>query len=323
VAFPVVQSVLDPAALEKAVAALYNLAQPVRCRLVSRGMNDIYHLTAGAQRFALKVARAERADAAFAFEPAFIAHLDKTGFTVPTPVMTREGQLFFSVDAPEGPRQVMVTRWLGGTLLTKATTDEQAHKLGASLARLHLAGASFQPPMRRLVGVEIKLPERLPSLLELVGPDADMAGFLTRAAETIRSRLAALDPRVIPRGYCHGDFHYANIMVLADRSIAVLDFSDCGEDFMIADLTSFSWRADFDGVADYLNPEFIAGYDSVRQLMPAERAALPLFRAARHLGMACAFARHVNRIGPIASFDENLRYYLSMIRLFCAEAQIG
>jgi Ser/Thr protein kinase RdoA (MazF antagonist) len=134
--------------------------------------------------------------------------------------------------------------------------------------------------------------------------------------------VTALDPRALPRGFCHGDFHYANIMTLADRSIAVLDFSDCGEDFLAADLAAFFWRADFDGVADQLNPAFIAGYDSVRPLTPAERGALPLFRAARHLGVACAFAQHVNRAGPIPGFDENLRYYLSMIRLFCAQVGI-
>lgn len=308
--------------MEKAVAALYDLGQTLHCRLVSRGMNDIYQLIAGPQRFALKVARAERSDAAFAFEPTFITYLDRVGFAVPAPVATREGRLFFSVDAPEGPRQIMVTRWLAGTTLTKTTSEDQARQLGAWLARIHQAAALFQPTVRRPVDAEIKLKHRLPALLESVVGDPAMAAFLTRAADTISTRIAALDPRAVPRGICHGDFHYANIMVLPDRAIGVLDFSDCGEDFIASDLAAFFWRADFDGIGDQLNPAFVAGYDAVRALKPAERAALPLFRAARHLGLACAFAQHVNRVGPIAGFDENRRYYLSMVRLFCAEAGI-
>ena len=320
--FPAVQSLLDPASLEKAVEALYRLDAPLRCRLVSRGMNDTYLLTAGGQRFALKVARAEHTDAAFAFEPAFIAHLDRVGFAVPAPLATHDGRPFFSVDAPEGPRQIMVTRWLGGTLLNHTTTPEQARQLGTWLARIHQAAASFKPPVQRSVAPEQKIQTRLPALLELVAGDQDMSAFLGRAAYQLRERLTAIDSSTVPRGVCHGDFQYANVMVLADRTIATLDFSDCGEDFIANDLVAFFWHADFDGVGDQLNPAFIAGYDTARLLSQEERAALPLFRAARHVGLACAYAHHVNRIGPIAGFEENLRYYLSMIRLYCAEAGI-
>ncbi len=321
--FPVVQSVLDPAALEKAVTALYALQGPIRCRLVSRGMNDIYQLMAGPQRFALKVARTERTDAAFSFEPAFIAHLDHAGFTVPTPLATRQNQPFISVDAPEGPRQIMVTRWLQGTVLTKSMTEHQARQLGAWLARIHQTAAVFQAPVRRPVDNMGKLSARLPALLEMVGHDPAMAMFLTRAADMIRGHMARLDGRAVPYGICHGDFNYTNLMELADQSIAVLDFSDSGEDFLVSDIAAFFWRADVDGVGDVLNPAFVAGYEALRALTPAEKAVLPLFRAARHLGLAASFAQHVNRVGPIAGFDENRRYYLSMIRLYCAEARVG
>lgn len=321
--FPVVQSVLDPAALEKAVEALYALPGPIRCRLVSRGMNDFYQLTAGPQRFALKVARAERTDEAFMLEPAFIAHLDQAGFAVPTPVATRQGAPFISVDAPEGPRQIMITRWLQGSLLTKGMTENMARILGAWLARIHETAVHFQPPVRRPIDNMGKLHKRLPALLEMVAGDAGMTMFLRRAAESIQTRMAALDPRVMPYGICHGDFNYTNLMEFPDGNVAVLDFSDSGEDYFVSDIAAFFWRADFDGVGEILNPAFAAGYQAARGMNAAEKAALPLFRAARHLGLACAFAQHVNRVGPIAGFDENLRYYLSMIRLYCAEARVG
>ena len=321
--FPVIQSVLDTAALAKALVAIYGPMAPVQCRLISRGMNDIYHVTAGAQRFALKVARAGRSDAEFAYEPAYVAHLDRAGFIVPTPVMTLKGAPFFTVDAPEGPRQVVLMRWLEGAVLTKTASEDQARQLGAWLARIHQAGVGYAPPMRRAVAGENKMQERLPLLLDMVGNDPPMRDFLQRAADTVRARLAALDPRLVPRGPCHGDFQYANIMIGPDRAIGVFDFSDCGEDFFARDLAAFFWRADFDGVGEQLNPAFVAGYASTRPLNPAELAALPLFRAARHFVITMAMANYVNRIGPIAGFDGNLRYYLSMIRLYCAEAGIN
>jgi homoserine kinase type II len=321
--FPVIQSVVDPAALGRALAARYTLTPPVRCRLVSRGINDLYWIAAGPRVFAAKVAAPRRGDAEFAYEPAFVAHLDRVGFAVPTPASTWDGAPFFTIEAPEGRRQVMLLRWLDGSLLGKAVSEEQARQLGAWLARIHQAAAGFVPKVRRRAWGIDQLQTNLPQLMDMIGGDAGLRAFLGRATSTVLSRLAALDPQICPRGACHGDYHYGNIMVMADRAIAVLHFSDCGDDFMAADLASFFWRADCDGAGDQLNPAFQAGYEAVRPLQPAERANMPLFRAARHLAVAAAYAAHTNRIGPVAGFDGNLRYYLSMIRLFCAQAEIA
>jgi homoserine kinase type II len=290
--------------------------------LVSRAGNDIYQVNAGGQVFALKVARTGRTDASFAFEPAFVTYLDRIGFTVPTPFATRDGPAFFSVDAPEGARQIMLTKWLAGTPLTSAINEDQTRQLGAWLARIHQAGALFQNAVRRPVEIEARLTVRLPALLELARGDAAMTSFLGRAAQILRQYVATLDARAVPRGVCHGDFHYGNIMLLPDRTIAVLDFAECGEDYLVSDLACFFWRADFDGVGDRLNAAFVAGYEAVRPLTPAERGALTLFRAVHHLAVACAFADQTNRTGPVPSFESNLRYYLSMIRLYCAEAGV-
>ena len=41
--FPESASILDPMALAKVVAADYEVSAPLRCQLVSRGMNDACH----------------------------------------------------------------------------------------------------------------------------------------------------------------------------------------------------------------------------------------------------------------------------------------
>lgn len=323
--FPVSQSVFDADALAAEAARRYALGAGVRCRLISRGMNDIYEVRDGAQRYALKAARAGKcSDAEFGFEPAFVAYLARAGFAVPTPVpLAADGALFFTLAAPEGPRQVMMMRWLEGAPCTKAMTLDDARRLGAFLARLHEAAAGFAYPIRRSPDSERKIRERLPVLLEMVGEDRDTAAFLRRAAAAAEARIAALDQRLVPRGAIHGDFQYANVMTQADGGLAVFDFSDCGEDFVARDLATFFWRADFDGVGEKLNGAFVAGYESRRPLGPGEKAALPLFRAVRHLLITASFAHYVNRVGPIPGFDGNLRYYLSMIRLHCAQAGLA
>ena len=322
--FPVLQSVLDADALGLEVARRYGLAGPLRCRLISRGMNDIYEVRNGTHRFALKAARAGKCtDAEYGYEQALVQHLGRAGFMVPTPVLLKDGAPFFSLDAPEGLRQLALMRWLDGVPCTKAMTLDDARRLGVFLARLHESSVGFKYPVQRTPSSEPKIRERLPNLLEMVGDDRDMISFLQRAAMAATARVEALDHRALPRGAVHGDFQYANIMTQADGGLAVFDFSDCGNDFLARDLASFFWRADFDGVGEKLNGAFVAGYESRRPLSPAEKSALPLFRAARHLLITASFAHYVNRIGPIPGFDGSLRYYLSMIRLHCAQAGLA
>ena len=322
--FPVLQSVLDADALATELARRYALIGVVRCRLISRGMNDIYEVRNGTQRYALKAARAGKCtDAEYGYEQDLVLHLARAGFVVPAPVPLKDGTSFFTLDAPEGPRQVVLMRWVDGVACTKNMTIDDARRLGVFLARLHEASDKFNHPVARSPNGEAKICERLPILLEMVGDDRDMISFLQRAAAATYARIEALDHRILPRGTTHGDFQYANIMTQADGGLAVFDFSDCGEDFIARDLATFFWRADFDGVGEKLNGPFVAGYESRRPLGPVERAALPLFRASRHLLITASFAHYVNRIGPIPGFDGSLRYYLSMIRLHCAQAGLA
>lgn len=322
--FPVLQSVFDADALAVEVARRYGFTTVPRCRLISRGMNDIYEVRLGPQRYALKAARAGKCtDAEYAYEQELVLHLAKAGFAVPAPMPQKDGASFFTLAAPEGPRQVVLMRWLDGTPCTKTMTLDDARRLGVFLGRLHEAMAGFKAPIHRSPSSEPKIRERLPMLLDMVGDDRDMSAFLQRAAASTYARVAALDERQVPRGAIHGDFQYANAMTQADGGLAVFDFSDCGEDFLARDLATFFWRADFDGVGEKLNGAFVAGYESRRTLSPAEKAALPLFRAARHLLITASFAHYVNRVGPIPGFDGNLRYYLSMIRLHCAQAGLA
>ncbi|MBM3513899.1 MAG: hypothetical protein FJX59_09305 [Alphaproteobacteria bacterium] len=315
--FPVIQSVLDGAALAAELARRFDIAPPVKCRLISRGMNDIYEVRSAHGRHAVKVARAGKADdAAFDYEQAYAQHLADAGFTVPAPMIGRDGKGFFSVDAPEGRRQIAVMKWLDGTPLTKAMSADDARRLGAFLARLHQSVENFNPPSPRSPETERKINERLPALVEMVADDPQSAQFLRHTASDVVARITAMDRAAMPFGAIHGDFQYANVMATPGGALATFDFSDCGQDFLGRDIVTFFWRSDFDGVGDALNPAFVAGYQSIRPLTPAELAALPLFRVARHLLITASMAEFVNRIGPIPGFDGKLADYIAMIRRF-------
>jgi Ser/Thr protein kinase RdoA (MazF antagonist) len=321
--FPVIQSVLDPTALAAEIGRRYGLAGPIRCRLISRGMNDIYGVEHRGGRYAVKVSRANKcSDADLQWELGYVQALTAAGFKVATPQPCVDGSTFITLKAPEGPRQVVLMAWLKGTPLTKNLSAKVARRLGTQLARMHLATLNFRVSPPKLVAPGPKILTRLPLLLGLVRPGSEDHAFLARAAPAAVAAAEALDKAELPWGACHGDMQYANAMATPEGDLAVFDFSDCGEDFLARDLAAFYWRNDFDGVDEATNQAFLRGYETVRPLNPAEQAAQPLFRAIRHLTVSGAMAEFVDRIGPVPGFDKSLGQYVAMIRAHCAEAGI-
>ncbi|MEQ8508325.1 MAG: phosphotransferase [Rhodospirillaceae bacterium] len=321
--FPVSQSVLEADALAAELKRRYGLKGDVRCKLLSRGMNDIYRIEHDDGPHALKVARTGKStDDEFAYEQDYINHLAVRGIEVPTAIPLADGALFFSVQAPEGKRQIVMMRWLEGQPYDLAVNAQEAHRLGAMLAQLHLACADFTTSHTKHVSSAPKLTRRLPFLLDLLGDREADRTFLAHAGKTVLTRMAALDPVAVPLGPCHGDLQCANAMLLANGSLAVFDFSDCGTDYFAKDIAAFYWRNDFDGRPESINQAFVAGYNSTRPLSGEEKAAQPLFRLMRHLLITSSMAEFVNRIGPVPGFDKNIDHYLTMIRRFADEAGV-
>ncbi|MDG2242205.1 MAG: phosphotransferase [Rhodospirillaceae bacterium] len=320
--FPVSQSVLDADALANELTRRYAFSGKVRCQLLSRGMNDIYRVEHSKGPHALKVARSGKSnDDEFAYEQDYVNHLSSAGIEVPNAIPLADGSLFFSVDAPEGKRQIVMMRWLDGEPYTNSVNDDDALTLGAFLGNIHLASQTFTTSHRKVVASEPKLAERLPFLLELMRDRPTDHAFLERAGATVLKRMAALDQSAVPKGPCHGDMQCANVMRLSSGALAVFDFSDCGTDPLAKDIAAFYWRNDFDGRPESVNQAFVKGYNSIRSLSDEEKAAQPLFRLLRHLLITSTMAQYVNRIGPVPGFDKNIDYYLDMIRRYAEEAQ--
>jgi Ser/Thr protein kinase RdoA (MazF antagonist) len=322
--FPVSQSVLDSDALAAELKRQYGFTGDVRCKLLSRGLNDIYRIEHIGGPHALKVARAGKSnDDEFAYEQEYVAHLAAGGIEVPWAIPLADGSLFFSVDAPEGKRQIVMMRWLEGQPYDIVVNEEDAFRLGAFLADIHTASADFKTLHKKTVASEPKLADRLPYLLDMVRDRSADRAFLERAGAEVLTRMSALDPSEVPSGPCHGDLQCANAMLLESGALAVFDFSDCGTDPLAKDISAFYWRNDFEGRPESVNHAFVDGYDSVRPLSVGEKDAQPLFRLLRHLLITSTMAQYVNRIGPVPGFDKSIDHYLDMIRRYAAEAGVS
>ncbi|HEX3346176.1 MAG TPA: homoserine kinase [Polyangiaceae bacterium] len=201
-------------------------------------------------------------------ETAMLERLAAAGVPTPPPVRRRDGAF---VSVVRG-KPAALFPWRDGAMRCQAgVTPEDTRRVGAALARVHLAGAAEVAPEGRFGLAE------LAQRLERIAASAD-----SRFAPLVPSLRASLD-RVqsardtdLPRGLMHGDLFRDNVLWSPDGQVAaLLDFESACAGTYAYDLmvTVLSWC-----FGDELDPRLASalreGYEAVRPLGEAERNSL-------------------------------------------------
>jgi homoserine kinase type II len=208
-------------------------------------------------------------------------HLALAGIPVPDPVANRDGDLVHTLkDKPAA----IVNRLRGKSELQP--TAEHCAALGATLARIHLAGQDFamtQPNLRGLDWWNETVPVVLPYL------DAEQT-TLIRTELAYQNHVAASSAyQALPLGAIHADLFRDNVLfetVDGQPSLSgCFDFYFAGVDTWLFDIAVClnDWCIDdHSGQVDPLRSRsLLATYESVRALTAAERQLLPaMLRAA-------------------------------------------
>jgi Ser/Thr protein kinase RdoA (MazF antagonist) len=288
--FPVRTSVLSPEALVEQVLPGYALPEPRHCRLISRGVNDVYQVTASAGTYYLRVSgHGWRSREAIEAELALIADLYERGLAVAPAVPREDGSFLTSLLAPEGERFAVLFAQAPGASV-RDITPRQARAYGRLAAALHTA-ADAAPTLYRRFDLDERhlLDEPLQAIraamLHIDGGD-DLI-FLERVAERVRHRLMAL-PRTPPEyGLCHGDLHPANVRFDAAGQPTLFDFDCMGYGWRAYDLTVFLWNAFGERRPKRWRESrwraFRRGYRELRLLPEELDAVLPFFLVARQI----------------------------------------
>ena len=206
--------------------------------------------------------------------PYFIAlmeHLANSSLPVPRPIRDRAGAALQTVEG----KAACLIQFLPGVSVSHPTA-QQAHAAGEALARLHLAGSTFTATRPNALG-----------LAWWQATAADLAPRLDEISDGLAARvsqcLAALCtnwPASLPKGTIHADLFPDNVLMLGDRVSGLIDFYFACTDLLAYDLAVLhaAWAFNADGSAPLPAHEaaLFAGYESVRPLSAAERAALPL-----------------------------------------------
>lgn len=214
-------------------------------------------------------------------------HLAAKGCPVPRTIHDRSGALYRMV----GDKAVALIEFLPGVSVSHPTAG-QARSVGRALAQLHLASADFAQSRDNAMGLAES--RRLADACGAAG----MAEIDPALAALVERELPLLEqawPTDLPRSVIHADLFPDNVLMLGDEVTGLIDFYFACTDLTAYDMavTHTAWC--FDSEGRNFNPAISAalleGYESLRPLSDAERAALPVLArvAALRFTMSRAF----------------------------------
>ena len=228
--------------------------------------------SSGAARFILTMYeyRIELEDLPFFLS--LLDHLAAKGCPVPRTIHDRSGALYRQI----GDKAVALIEFLPGVSVSTPTAA-QARAVGGALAQMHLAAADFAGT--RANGMGLAEWQRLAEQCGgegLRSIDPALADLIARELPGV----AASWPGDLPRGVIHADLFTDNVLMLDAKVTGLIDFYFACTDLIAYDVavTHAAWCFDDEGrnFVPELSAAMMAGYEAVRPLSIAERAALPV-----------------------------------------------
>ncbi|EDL48715.1 homoserine kinase [Erythrobacter sp. SD-21] len=251
--------------------AQYDVGELVSAKGIAEGVSNSNWLVETTQgRFILTMYERRINVGELPFFLGLLDHLAARGCAVPATIHDRTGAAYRKVD----DKAVALIEFLPGVSPNEAT-PQQAHAVGAALARVHLAAQDFSPQRPNDLS-----PMDTAAILSRCGEealtriDADLGSVIERA-----QALAASWPGDLPSSIIHSDLFPDNVLMLGDRVTGLIDFYFAAHDMMAYDLAVAHAAWCFDKRGQHFDAAIgralVAGYESVRNLGAAERAALP------------------------------------------------
>lgn len=265
------------------VVPLYRIEPAVSCEFWHRGLNDTYKVSTHAGAYILRVYRHSwRSLDAIAFEMESLLYLQQQGAALSAPIRRQDGEFITLLQAPEGPRAVVMTEFATGNCLPFDCTEDGS-RFGQAAAQLHVYAQDLHPtPARHVLDAEHLLRQPLRSIAPHLQGRPEDEYFLTELAQTLEQALQLAQKQGLDWGWCHGDFHGGNAHDQQGQ-IVHFDFDCCGMGWRLFDLATFKWSMRLRQKEEAFWPAFWQGYRQVRAFNPKELELIEAFVALRDL----------------------------------------
>ena len=249
----------------------YDLGGLVSFKGIAEGVeNSNYLLGTGTGTYILTLyeKRVHRGDLPYFL--GLMEHLAGQGIACPTPIRGSDGKALRELCS----RPAAIISFLEG-VWPRRVQPRHCALLGDTMARMHLAGASFGGERANALSIEgwRRLFRQVEARADEVRPDlaAEIAGEL--------AHLEAHWPRDLPAGIVHADLFPDNVFFLADKLSGLIDFYFACNDFFAYDLAIClnAWCFETDRSFNITKArQMLSAYREVRPFSDTELEALPL-----------------------------------------------
>jgi len=261
-----------PAEALEAFLARYDVGQLLSAKGIAEGVsNSNFLVDTTRARFILTLYERRINLPELPFFINLMQHLANAGLPVPRPIRDCSGEALQQLAG----RAACLIEYLPGVSVG-TPTPAQAHAVGSALARMHLASAGFAGTRANALAMpwwQTTAAELAPRL------DAIEPGLASLVSQAL-ARLTPAWPDDLPQGTIHADLFPDNVLMLGSRVTGLIDFYFACTDSFAYDLAVLhaAWAFPPDGSAPRPahSAALFEGYESMRPLTPAERAAFPL-----------------------------------------------
>jgi homoserine kinase type II len=251
--------------------AQYDLGEVAALKGIAEGVENSNYLLQterGTYILTLYEKRVARQDLPFFL--GLMDHLAARGFACPVPVHGRDGKALRELCG----RPAAIVSFLKG-MWPKRIEPRHTALLGDAMARLHVAGLSFEMRRRNALGADGWRPLFASCKARAHEVEAGLADELASELDHLETKW----PTALPAGVIHGDLFPDNVFFLGDALSGVIDFYFASTDFLAYDIAIClnAWCFEADTSFNVTKArQMLSSYRKGRALSADEMAALPI-----------------------------------------------
>lgn len=285
--FPVIYSTLAPQAIVVRLLCHYALDPVTNCQFWHRGLSDVYLVETLTQSYIFRVSHHHwRSKSEIDFELELLDFWRQQGLPVAHPIATHSGELSIEIEAPEGNRYAALFPYAPGEVAVGDLNPTQSFRLGETVAKLHQATHEFYPQtFRPPLTVDYLLKDSFAEISPFLKHRHQEFDELTHIVAGIEAQLHNLPQEPPYWVVCWGDPHSGNAHFTPDNAVTLFDFDQCGYGWRAFDIAKFLQVSLRTGISKPVREAFLAGYQSVEELVEWELNALQPLTQTAHIWM--------------------------------------
>jgi Ser/Thr protein kinase RdoA (MazF antagonist) len=276
--FPVTESTLSANHIEQFLKEKYNLSENTECKLFRTGMNHLYMINDGEEKFVFRVYTFNwRTKLEIAEELRLLIHLKQNNSPTTYPLADKSNELIQEFNAPEGKRYGALFSFAHGTKDPRFT-PETSYFIGQALGKIHKSAENFN--LNRVTyDAEVLLTDSINRTKLFFNKPSDEIQFLEQTADYLHKEFANVDTSNVRCGAVHLDVWFDNMHFGKDNEVTIFDFDFCGNGWLCFDISYFLFQLystnlndkDYQMKAD----SFLKGYETVSEITAEEKRIIP------------------------------------------------